>query len=182
MNDYSNFKEQDGPKDERFKGLDALVVKTKAAEASVMKLASLLEQAQETLRDLVARQLPAMLDDMGLKEFVNSAGQKIEIKEVIEAGISEANRPVAFNWLEENGHGGLIKQDITVSFSKNQEGAAKELMSELTGKFAAVTQNKKVHPSTLKAWVREMLGEGKAIPLEPFGVFRRREAKITAVK
>jgi hypothetical protein len=35
-----------------------------------------------------------------------------------------------------------------------------------------------VHHATLKAWVKEMLAKGNELPLELFGVFRRRIAKM----
>lgn len=179
-NDYSEFKDAT-PGEETFAALNALVDAIREKEAECEMAATVLAKRQEELRVLSGVQLPNLMDELQLKEFTTVRGLKIELDEKIECGISEDRKPVAFRWLENNGHAGMIKRQVGVQFNKGQEAEAKQLVEELTGKFAAVTENRTVHPSTLKAWVKEMLREGKNFPLEHFGVFRRKVAKITDV-
>ena len=35
-----------------------------------------------------------------------------------------------------------------------------------------------IHPQTLLAWVKERLKEGDNLPVETFGIFRQRTAKV----
>lgn len=177
-NDYSEFKDET-PAEETFAALNSLVLSIRDKEAECQEAAAVLAKRQEELRVLNQVTLVNLMDELKLAEFTTSAGLKITVEEKIEAGISEDRRFSAHKWLEENGHGGMIKRQIGIDFAKDQQKAADALLVELTGKFSAVTEKKAVHPSTLKAWVREMLREGKDFPLETFGVFRRRVAEIT---
>lgn len=169
-------------KDERFARLNQLVKDSEQQEALLTRLGAELKIAQEKLRDLTWREIPTLMDEIGLKEFKTLDDVTVAIKEEIEAGISEERRGPAHGWLDDNGHSGLVKRNIVVSFNKDQTEAAQALLKELRPKYAAVTEDTKVHPSTLKAWVREMLEKGVNIPQETFGVFRHRVAKITAAK
>lgn len=178
---YAAFKDET-PAEETFAALNALVEAIHAKELEVETVATDLAKKQEELRILNNVQLVNLMDELKLEKFRTSSGLDIEIEEKIEAGISEQNRAAAHKWLEDNGHGGMIKRQIGVDFAKNQQAAADALVKELTGKFSAVTEKKAVHPSTLKAWTREMLKDGKNFPPELFGVFRRRVASITEAK
>jgi hypothetical protein len=180
-NEYSEFRETPEG-DDNFAKLNAKVGEISAAEQECADLAAKLKTAQEKLRDLTWRQLPEMLDSMQLEEFKTKDGLKVTIKEEIDCGITQEKKVAAHAWLDENGHSGLLKRNVTVAFNRDQSEAAQELVEVLSTKFPGVAQNMNVHPSTLKAWIKEQLAEGKPLPLDLFGVFRHRVAKITQAK
>jgi hypothetical protein len=74
----------------------------------------------------------------------------------------------------------LIKREVKVEFGKDQEEWAQELERELKGwkHPLKVDVKRGVHPSTLASFVTEQLQEGVEIPLDTFGVYRQRAAKI----
>lgn len=156
-----------------------LVALIKDKEGELEQIGHQLANKQEELRILNQVQLVNLMEELKLAEFTTANGVKVTMDEIIEAGISEERRYEAHKWLDDNGHGGMIKRQIGVDFNKGQETEAQQLMVELNKKYPAVTEKKTVHHSTLKAWCREMLKEGKNFPLETFGVFRRKVAKIT---
>jgi hypothetical protein len=68
---------------------------------------------------------------------------------------------------------------VVVAFGRKQIEEAQELVDKLRalGKLANLEKN--VHHSTLDAFIREQLAEGKDIPLDIFSVDRNRVAKVT---
>lgn len=177
-NPYAAFKDTSRPAEEAMAALRSMIDQAKEKEANIERLSAELRLQQEELRELTWTKIPMLMDEMGLEEIKTPDGIKVKVKEEIEAGISAERRPLAHKWLEENGHSGLIKREISVAFNRDQSEAAAELVTELQGRFAGVSQDSKVHPATLKAWVREMLAKGQELPLDLFGVFRRRIAKM----
>lgn len=166
------------PTNPQFALLDQLVTEIEQCETTLAQLEMETSETSAKHRDLTERQLPDLLDEMGLEEVKTLAGLEVKVNTDILASITKENEPAAFQWLNDNGHGNLMKRAVTVAFNKGQEDQANELMRTLSGKFAAVSVATKVHPSTLKSFVRERLGEGKEVPEDIFGVYRRRVAKI----
>jgi hypothetical protein len=181
-NKYAGFSDATPIQDDKFASLSAKVEEVKAQEALCERLAQELGSAQERLRDMNSRELPAMLDELGLEEFKTKSGLKITVKENIVAGISADNKPEAHDWLDKNGHSGLLKRQVAVMFNKDQAEMASCLANQLSSRFPGVSTTMNVHPSTLKAWAKEMLAGGKDFPLELFGVQRLRVAQIHEAK
>jgi hypothetical protein len=175
---YASYSDTPAPTNPQFALLDILVKQIDESETLIEKLSAQLKEAAEKHTNLTEQQLPELLDEMGLSQVTTKDGLEVEISENIFAAISEKNQPVAFKWLNDNGHGGLMKRAVTVAFNKGQEDAAHKLMDELRGKFAAVSSKTSVHPSTLKAWVKEALESGIDFPMDAFGVYKKRVAKI----
>lgn len=157
--------------------LSALAERQAAAQAKVADLEAQLNKAREELRDIAERQVPELMDRIGIDEFKTTTGLKIKIDETIRASIPKAKAPLALAWLKNNGHGSLIKRVVSVTFGRGEEEKADELCRRLAGEFE-VDDNASVHPSTLAAFVREKLRNGEEIPLDLFGVHRQRVAKI----
>lgn len=149
-----------------------------AAAAEVSRLEAELNKAREAYRDLAERQVPELMDQIGIPEFRTNSGLKIKIDETIRASIPKAKAPLAFAWLKANGHGSLIKRVVQVAFGKGEDERAEELRERLAGEEFPVEDNASVHPSTLAAFVREKLRDGEEIPLDLFGVHRQRVSKI----
>lgn len=112
---------------------------------------------------LERERIPQIMDKLNLEEFATKT-HKIEIKEVVAANISKANQDEAFDWLDDNGHGGMIKRNVVVAFDRDQQEAVEELLTELRGDYPTVKQECKLNAQTLKAWVRQQLEEGETIP------------------
>lgn len=148
-----------------------------AAASKVAQLEAQLNSAREELKDIAERQVPELMDQVGVAEFKTASGLKIKIDETIRASIPKAKAPLAFAWLKANGHAGLIKRVVSVAFGKGEDEKAEALHHRLQGDFE-VDDVANVHPSTLAAFVREKLREGEELPLDLFGVHRQRIAKI----
>ncbi len=159
--------------------LSQLAVDLNAAELEAARIGEELKRANERVKDLAERDIPELMDSLGMAEFRTTAGFKIKVTKTIRASIPEAQRDAAMAWLDDNGHGGLIKRSIVVSFDRGDIEKAKKLQEQLEKKFENVRSDTKVEPSTLRAFIGEQLEKGENIPLPLFGAWEQRIAKIS---
>ena len=115
--------------------------------------------------------IPTMMAEMGLSHLKLMDGSSVDVKPNYSASISIANREKAFNWLRDNGLGDIIKNEILVSFGRNEDNKAADYAALAEERGFQPTQKLKVEPMTLKALVRERLEAGKSMPTEIFNVF-----------
>ena len=122
--------------------------------------------------------IPTMMSEMGLSELKLSDGSHLKVSTTYRASITEANKETAFNWLRDNGLGDIIKNEILVSFGRNEDNKAASYAELAKGQGFQPTQKMKVEPMTLKALVRERIEAGKEMPTEIFGVFSENKTTI----
>ena len=130
-----------------------------------------LKQKKKDLELISGEAIPTMLTEMGLSYLKLADGSSVEVKTNYSATITQANKEKAFNWLRENGLGDIIKNELTVSFGRNEDNKAAEYADLAKGHGYQPTQKLKVEPMTLKALVRERIEGGKPLPTEIFNVF-----------
>ena len=122
--------------------------------------------------------IPTMMSEMGLAELKLHDGSHLKVSTSYRATITEANKEAAFNWLRNNGLGDIIKNEILVSFGRNEDNKAASYAELAKGHGFQPTQKMKVEPMTLKALVRERIEAGKEMPTEIFGVFSENKTTI----
>jgi hypothetical protein len=122
--------------------------------------------------------IPTMMSEMGLAELKLHDGSHLKVSTSYRATITEANKEAAFNWLRENGLGDIIKNEISVSFGRNEDNKAADYAELAKSSGFQPTQKMKVEPMTLKALVRERIEAGKEMPTEIFGVFSENKTTI----
>ena len=115
--------------------------------------------------------IPTMMSEMGLSELKLEDGSRLKVSTSYRATITEANKEAAFNWLRNNGLGDIIKNEISVSFGRNEDNKAADYAALAQERGYQPTQKLKVEPMTLKALVRERLEAGKEMPTELFNIF-----------
>jgi len=127
-----------------------------------------LKQKKKNLEHISGEVIPTMMAEMGLSHLKLMDGSSVDVKPNYSANITIANRDAAFKWLRDNGLGDIIKNEISVSFGRNEDNKAADLAQE---RGFQPTQKLKVEPMTLKALVRERIEAGKELPTELFNVF-----------
>ena len=130
-----------------------------------------LKQKKKNLEHLSGEVIPTMMSEMGLSHLKLMDGSSVDVKPNYSANITIANREAAFNWLRQNGLGDIIKNEISVSFGRNEDNKAAGYADFARGQGFQPTQKLKVEPMTLKALVRERIESGKEMPTELFNVF-----------
>ncbi len=151
----------------------------RTAEFAVEQAEIELKRRQEVARDLSERQIPELMQRARQKTLMTDSGIKVTLVEKLRASIPKGKEGPAFAWLTENGHGGVIKREVSAVFSKDQGELAKLVADDIV-RFGVQPESKmSVHPQTLVALLRELLENGVDVPLEKFGAFNQTFTKLT---
>ena len=130
-----------------------------------------LKQRKKNYDYLSSEVIPTMMAEMGLSHLKLMDGSSVDVKPNYSASITIANKDAAFQWLRDNNLGDIIKNEISVSFGRNEDNKAADYANLASERGYQPTQKLKVEPMTLKALVRERLENGKELPTELFNVF-----------
>ena len=141
-----------------------------------------IKEKKKQIQHISGEVIPTMMSEMGLAELKLHDGSHLKVSTSYKAHISEANKEMAYNWLRENGLGDIIKNEISVSFGRNEDNKAADYAELAKSNGFQPTQKMKVEPMTLKALVRERIEAGKEMPTEIFGVFSENKTTIKRSK
>ena len=130
-----------------------------------------MKSTKKQLEHISGEVIPTMMSEMCLSHLKLMDGSSVDVKPNYSASISVANKEKAFNWLRNNGLGDIIKNEILVSFGRNEDNKAADYAALAEERGFQPTQKLKVEPMTLKALVRERIEAGKEMPTEIFNVF-----------
>mgnify|MGYP003635498828 FL=1 len=159
------------------KNLSHLVRTLRNVESQIEDAESHLKALKQEKHKLSVEGIPALMDEMGV-ERLDVDGMTVERKMIVAASIPAANKDQAFDWLRSNGLDDIIKNDITVSFGKGEDNLAGAAVGILRDRGFDPKTKTHVHPSTLKAFVKERITDGKPIDLDMFGAFISNTAVI----
>ena len=164
---------------ENIKSLASQVKSLKELEDELKADEESLKNKKKEIERISGEVIPTMLSEMGLSSLKLADGSAVDVKPYYTANISIVNREAAYGWLRSNGLGDIIKNDITVSFGRNEDNKAADYANLARGQGFEPTQKLKVEPMTLKALVRERIEAGKDMPMDTFNVFVGNRTKIT---
>ena len=161
------------------KTLSEQVVKLRDLEDKIKIAEENLKQLKKQEDLLSGEIIPTMMTEMNISTLKLADGSAIEVKPIYGASIPADKKEEAFNWLRKEGLGDLIKNEVTVSFGRNEDNKAAEYAVLAQGQGYQPTKKLKVEPMTLKALVRERIESGKDMPSDLFNVFAGNRTKIT---
>jgi hypothetical protein len=153
------------------KTLSDQVLKLRAMEDQLKIMEEALKTRKKEIDRISGEVIPTMLSEMGLSQLKLADGSSVDVKPFYSATISAQNKDRAYNWLRTNGLGDIIKNDISVSFGRNEDDKAAKYADLAKSNGFQPTQKLKVEPMTLKALVRERIEAGKEMPTEIFNIF-----------
>ena len=144
--------------------LDSLTKRLELQEENI-------KNTKKELEHISGEVIPTMMAEMGLAHLKLMDGSSVDVKPHYSANITIANKEAAFKLLRYNVLGDIIKNEISVSFGRNEENKAADYAVLAQERGFQPTQKLKVEPMTLKALVRERIEAGKEMPTELFNVF-----------
>ena len=115
--------------------------------------------------------LPNLFSEVGLSELKLADGRHLKVSNFYGASIKEAKKEAAFKWFRDNGFGDLIKNQVSCSFGRDEDGKARGLIDILNEKGFQSSQREWVEPSTLRAFIREQHEAGKPLPMDLLGAY-----------
>jgi len=145
--------------------------KIEATEEELKKL----KDVETTLSE---QTIPNLMQKAGVELIKLEGGVSVEVKPFYSARIPASKSEEAFQWLRDNGHGDLIKNQVSLEFGMKQDNEAKSIVEELKSKGLPVKQKTTVHPSSLRGFVREQIQDlGRDVPAELFGTYVANKTK-----
>lgn len=138
------------------------------------------------IRNYEMEKIPDAMASANTQKLTTLDGHEVNIKPVVEGSVPKARRAEACTWLRDHGHADIIRQDVTVSFTKGQDTQATELCRELESQGYAPVSEELVHPMTLKSWALERITKGDPDMTDDvmklLGIFHSRRARIKIAK
>ena len=159
------------------KQLSDLVRKLRSVEQEIEDAELNLKALKAEKHRLSVENIPGLMDEMGV-DRIDVDGVSVSRKMIVHASIPQDRKEEAFAWLRENGLDDIIKNDVTCSFGKGEDNIAGDVVGILQEKGFDPKTKTHVHPSTLKAFVKERIVDGKPIDLDMFGAFIANAAEI----
>ena len=159
------------------KQLSSLVRALRNVEQQIEEAENHLKVLKQDKHKLSVENIPALMDEMGV-ERIDVDGLTVTRKMIVHASIPKDRQDEAFAWLRENNLDDIIKNDVTCSFGKGEDNIAGDVVGILRDRGFDPSTKTHVHPSTLKAFVKERVTDGKPIDLDMFGAFIANAAEI----
>lgn len=153
-----------------------------AAREDVKRAEDVLKVAQQHVNTLEQYTLPELMREAKQEKLRTLSGYDVELGEVLRASIPPANLPQAIMWLSANGHGAIVKREIKLAFGKDEDQKAAEAFDLVVNAGFLPDDKQSVHTQTLAAAVREMIAEGKDVPMELLGVYVQPFVKVREAK
>ncbi len=161
---------------DRVKKLAKLLVKQ---QKDVADLNDKLKAAKKLALSTEREDLPMLMKELELTKFTLESGETISVDDDCDVAITAKTQRGAMAWLTKNDFGGIIKTAVTVEYGSGQKEEAAELYAELLEDDIPATLTEKVHPATLKSFVKEQLAKGAAIPMDLFNIRPFSKVKVT---
>ena len=166
-----------------FADLDKMTLQAERLTEARKKAEEQLQKIKQAEEQLLNKDIPELLGKMRLDECTTASGIQVKVKREIKASLPGHERVEArmgaLRWLVEHGHGGVIKNQVSVVLDRGEDVRADELVVELRAKGFEVEAKKDVHASTLGALVRELVANGTIVPPDRFNLFDMRLAKLS---
>lgn len=166
------------PSDGDMSSLQKLYAEYSALSTEIDEAEEALKEKKEALKMLTEQRIPEVMFAAKLRAFTAEDGTQVTIQDQCAVSIKEADRKKAMDWLRKNGHGDIIKQEISVDFPRGLEDKAQKLRSLLAKNGFSYEEKEGIHAGTLKAFVRTLIEDGKKFPRNLFGVYEFRVAKF----
>lgn len=141
-----------------------------------------LKDQRTELRRLTDEAMPGLFSELGLQSFKLEDGSEISVRQTYSASPNKDDRPQVYDWLRKNGYGDIIKNTVSCSFGQNEDSKAQAFFDMAEEKGYVAEAKTEVHPSTLRAFVKERVENGDEFPTDLFGAWVGQRAVIKGGK
>lgn len=166
------------PSDEKLGVLASLCKTLQDIQKQIEVHEEYLKQLNKTAREYADTLIPQAMAEIGMSKFSLSDGTQVQCVPFYNVSINKENEAQAFEWLRNNTYGDLIKNQVQFNFGPGQDHVADLLMKWGQQQMVNYSAKETVHPQTLKAWGKEQLEKGKALPPELFNLYVGQTTKL----
>lgn len=156
--------------------ISKLITEAWMIEERIEKGKALLEKLTASVNLIKTKQLPDLMAKFNMAEFKTTDGISVKVKPFYSGKILS---PAAYDWLNDNGHGGVVKTEVVVQLAKGQMDIGRKIVEYLAERQYAGFLSTEVHHSTLNALVKDIMESGKTLPEDLFSTYTGRVAKVS---
>lgn len=176
---------------DRLGGLSAKVAELRDLDMKVAELEERLRECKERRRELTEETLPKMMSLAGVTSVTvppegNMLGYIADLKPYYKAAIAaswpDAKKIEAYQYLEKEGYGDIIKHKFTIDLGRDSEDESAALRETLQRLGYSWVEDTTVNWQTLTALVKEQAQRGVVLDLEKIGATIGEVVKITPIK
>lgn len=150
----------------------------KERETVVKKAEEALKEAKEKLRDIQERDLPMLMQRLGLDEISTTEGLKVKIEDKFRVSVTGKWQAPIMKWLKNENYEAMIERTVSMKFGKGEGELADRATAGLKKADIPYSDQDAINAASFKALVKERLAEGLAVPMDDLGVHRFYSAKI----
>lgn len=173
----AQMKQRKPPAEDALEKVRDVVRRYRDRQGEVADLTERLRRAEEELSTLRLQTLPDMMDALGIDQIGLPAEGNLPAFDAKVRNYYRAHIPVdapwapdAYQWLDKNGHGDLIKTQIVVDIPRGDRELAKKIEEALNKRGVPYTSRLSVHHGTQTAWLKEQVEKyGRTPPLQTIG-------------
>ncbi len=125
-------------------------------ERELLLLQKKVKEKEEEVKDVKNREIPRIMNDLGLDDFSLKTGEKIQIKKSYFGSIKD-NEEQFIEYLSKFELDDIVKNIVTISLDKNEAFKAKELVDNLEKMGFNLDHKRSIHASTLKSFIKERI-------------------------
>ena len=118
--------------DNSLKEMADLCAEQASLEEEMRQLEEQLKAKAKAARKLSQEIIPAKMSELGLESLTLKDGSSVKVKQLVQASIPVRHREEAFKWLRDNGHGDLIKNQVSATFGKGEDQSANEFIDKIS--------------------------------------------------
>ena len=154
------------------------------AELAMAEAEEELKRRKDALARISQKELPELMEEAQQLRVTTADKLEVVLEESVHGSIPVANRDAAVEWLDEHDHSNLVDRVYEIRFGREDDAWARKFERDMQRRKRQLPCRRVVgvNPSRLKGFVREALRNGVQLPLELFGIHRRKETKVKLPK
>ena len=126
------------------------IEKLKSIQSAISNKEAEIKELKEEEKIQSGVVIPKLMEEMNLSTLKLKDGSEVSVKNIYSATIKAEKKLEAINWLRSNGLGDIVKNDITVTFGRDEDNKAMAYANLAKERGYEPTQKTSVHPATLK--------------------------------
>lgn len=168
--------------DEDLEGIALLAKRLVQWKQTVHELEDKLKIAKKSVQRIEEELLPTAMNNLGgvgMTEFTLGTGQMLKLNKALHMSIPKKNKSQVCQWAMTHGLKSLVRTELSVDFGAGEAERAETVKQQLEkmgyDHVLAVTD---INTASLKAAVKEMMEQGKEVPLKLMGGYEREYVEI----
>ena len=164
--------------DEQIKTISAKCIELQEKEKDIANKEEELKKAKKDALFISEETIPNLMAEAGVSSLDLADGTSVKVTPYYGARISKDRQEEAFQWLRNEGHADLIRNNVGVSFTAGDDAKAQHVLELLKKANYRPVQKQEVNAMQLKQFVRKQTEAGVTLPADLFSIYVANRTKI----